>query len=297
MHDLVVVHGGVDMPPTDAALESLDRAARSAWALRPDAIAAAVSAMDVLEDDPAFNAGFGSVLNEIGEVEVDAAVVDGRSGRIGAVGAVLGLRHPTRVAAAVMHEGPAVLLSGAGARRVADDLGLPHEDLRTTEQIEIWRAIRSGAPLSRYTGASAAPNTETVGAIAVISDAIAAATSTGGVSGKPPGRIGDSAILGAGHWADSRVAVLCSGEGESIIRFQLAYRVAERISSGHDIDESVDWGVRSIAQELRSTCAVLALDATSGRVSAAHSGFAFPVVLFDGSSTEVVPPQSIRVVP
>lgn len=287
MEHLVVVHGGVDMPPTDDTLEVLSAAAAAGWDQLPDPVGAIVAAVSVLESDPLFNAGYGSVLNSDGFVEVDAAIVDGSTGRGGAVAAVPGLRHPVRVAAAVMHAGGAVLLSGAGARAMADELGEATEDLRTLEQIDVWRAFRSGESLSPFTGVAYVPSTETVGSIAVAGGAIAAATSTGGVCGKQPGRIGDSAVFGAGHWADARIAVLCSGEGEAIIRTHLAYRVGERIRSGSGPQEAVEWGVRAVTAETGAVCAVVAVDSRNCTVGAAHSGFAFPVLVKRGSGVAV----------
>ena len=286
MAGLLVVHGGVDMPADAATLASLTASSRAGWANQPDAVSAVVAAVGVLEDDPLFNAGYGSVLNSDGEVEVDAAIVDGASGRVGAVAAVAGLRHPARVAAAIMHTGPAVLVSGAGARRIADELGEPVDDLRTVEQQEVWRALQAGEDLSPFTGVAYAPNTETVGAISTFGLQVVAATSTGGVCGKPPGRIGDSAVFGAGHWADSRFAVLCSGEGEAIIRTNLALRVGERMRAGHSAQDAVEWGVGLVRMETGAVCAVVAVDAAQGAVGAAHSGFAFPVMVTrDGNPT------------
>lgn len=285
MSDLLVVHGGVDMPATPATLSVLKQSCSVGWSERPDPVLAVVSAVGVLEDDPLFNAGYGSVLNSDGDVEVDAAIVDGTTARVGAVAAVAGLRHPLRVAASIMHSGPAVLVSGSGARRLADELGEPQEDLRTKEQEDVWRALRAGEDLSPFTGVAYVPNTETVGAICTFNQQVVAATSTGGVCGKRPGRIGDSAVFGAGHWADSRIAVLCSGEGEAIIRSNLAYRVGDRIRAGHQVQDAVEWGVAMVRQETGAVCAVLAVDAARDAIGAAHSGFAFPVMVArDGES-------------
>lgn len=279
MGGLLVVHGGVDMPPNTSTLGALRESSDVGWALRPDPIQAVVAAVGVLEDDPLFNAGYGSVLNSDGDVEVDAAIVDGSTARVGAVAAVSGLRHPLRVAAAIMHSGPAVLVSGVGARSLADELGEPHEDLRTDQQVEVWRARQDGLDLSPFTGVAYVPSTETVGAICTFDDRVVAATSTGGVCGKRPGRIGDSAVFGAGHWADARLAVLCSGEGEAIIRSNLAYRVGERIRAGYSAQEAVEWGVAMVRLETGAVCAVVAVDRERDSVGAAHSGFAFPVMV------------------
>jgi L-asparaginase / beta-aspartyl-peptidase len=285
---LVVVHGGVDMPLTEECLGALRRAAGNGWSLRPDPVESVVAALVVLEDDPQFNAGYGSVLNSDGIVEVDAAIVDGTRMSMGAVGGVSGLRHPSRVAAAVMMNSSAALLSGVGARVLADQMQEPDEDLVTQAQQEVWTALKLGKSRSLFTGAAYVPNTETVGAIALYDSHVVAGTSTGGVCGKPQGRIGDSAIFGAGHWADTECAVLCSGEGEAIIRVHLARRVAEAFKLTRDLRGSVDWGVDLLFKETGAVCAVVALDVATGDVSAAHNGFAFPVVVADATGDRVI---------
>ena len=294
MQEFVVVHGGVDMPPTAQTIAALEDAGLRGFESATGSLSAVVEALASLEDDPQFNAGYGSVLNEAGDVEVDAGIVHGTLGRIGAVGAVPGLRHPARVAAALLREaGGAVFLTGDGARRFADSLGHPHEDLRTADQIAVWEALRRGEDLSPFTGVALASNSETVGAIAFQRGELVAGTSTGGVCGKPLGRLGDSAIFGAGHWANTDIAVLCSGEGEALIRCQAASRVGARINDGNPVRESVQWGVRTVQEETGATCAIVAVQAIKNEVAAAYNGFAFPVVRVDGAGTRVIPAERI----
>ncbi len=293
MQGFVVVHGGVDMLPTESAVGALEHAA--AQGLRAsDALGSVVDALVSLEDDPQFNAGYGSVLNASGLVEVDAGIINGTTGRIGAVGAVPGLKHPSRVAAALLRGvGSAVFLTGAGAREFADEQGEECEDLRTAEQIAVWEALRRGEVLSPFTGVALAANTETVGAVAFRDGELVAGTSTGGVCGKPIGRLGDSAIFGAGHWANPEIAVLCSGDGEALMRCQTAGRVGARINEGHDVRESVIWGVRTVFFATGATCAIVAVRATRDDVAAAYNGFAFPVVRTDASGTRIIPAEHI----
>ena len=146
-----MVHGGVDMPSNDETLTALRAAAVRGWAEFPDASGSVVAAVEALESDPAFNAGFGSVLNIAGDVEVDAAIVDGTNCQLGAVAAVSGLRHPIRTAAALMRADGAVLLTGVGAREYADSLGQPWDDLKTAAQVEALNSFRSGDQLSVFT--------------------------------------------------------------------------------------------------------------------------------------------------
>lgn len=291
MRDLVLVHGGVDMGVDPLSLQVLSDAASTACT-RPDPLEAVVAGIAVLEDHPLFNAGYGSVLNDKGEVEVDAAVVDGGSGRYGAVGAAPGVRHPAQWALDVLRAGRSSLVSGLGARRLAERAGHTEEDLRTSEQLEVWLALRNGTVASAFTGRPVAPSMETVGCLSLRRGRLVAGSSTGGVCEKEPGRIGDSAILGAGLWADERTAVVCSGDGESMIVLHLARRIAERVSRGEPVAEAVRWAVRLAAEERGAVCAVLALH-VSGSFAGAHNGASFSVVVTDGSRGSLVPVEQV----
>jgi beta-aspartyl-peptidase (threonine type) len=174
----------------------------------------------VLEDDPEFNAGRGAALTEYGRVELDASIMDGATRAAGAVAAVRGVRNPVRAARAVLADGRHVLLVGAPATEFAATAGLSFES-------ETWFVTdRERDALARLSEGDAAGARGTVGAVARDSEGrLAAATSTGGVSGQRLGRVGDSPLIGAGTWADETVAVSCTGHGESIIRTALAHEV------------------------------------------------------------------------
>lgn len=182
------------------------------------ALDAVVAAVRVLEDDEEFNAGRGSVLGVGGVVEMDAAVADGASGRMGAVGAVSGVRNPVELARAVLEDGSSVLLAGAAASTLARRRGLALEPLGyfVTE-----RRRREGP----------GPGGGTVGAVAVdASGDLAAATSTGGRPGKAAGRIGDTPVPGAGTWADNATcAVSATGDGEAFLLAAFAHEVDARV--------------------------------------------------------------------
>jgi L-asparaginase / beta-aspartyl-peptidase len=221
----IVVHGGAGGLPRDGErLERMRSGAASAVAAGHAVLAAGGAALDaveaavvVLEDDPEFNAGRGAALTEYGRVELDASMMDGSSRAAGAVAAVRGVRNPVRAARAVLEEGRHVLLVGPPAIEFAATAGLEFE-------AEAWFVTER----ERQALASATePAHGTVGAVA--RDAaghLAAATSTGGVSGQRLGRVGDSPLVGAGTWADDvTVAVSCTGHGESIIRSALAHEV------------------------------------------------------------------------
>ncbi len=191
-----------------------DALARGAAAL--DVVEAAVRAM---EDSGVLNAGRGSTRNRDGEVQADAAIMEGRSLRAGAVAAVRQLRNPVAAARLVMDRSAHVLLTGADAERFATDLG----------------AARVGADYFGAAGAAGSPgDADTVGAVARdrCGD-LAAATSTGGILGKLPGRVGDSPVIGAGTYADNAAAAIsCTGQGEFFMRLVLAHEVAALIRHG-----------------------------------------------------------------
>ena len=183
-----------------------------------DAVAAAVV---VLEDSPLFNAGRGSCFNADGEVEMDASIMDGATLRAGAVAAVRRIRNPILAARLVMEKTRHVLLAGAGAERFARQQGLRLESQSYFRTAKRLAALRKN--LKDYHG--------TVGAVALDSDGrLAAATSTGGYTGKMPGRVGDSPLIGAGTYADDRAcAVSGTGLGEAFIRAAVGHDVCARM--------------------------------------------------------------------
>ncbi|MEA2445262.1 MAG: L-asparaginase / beta-aspartyl-peptidase [Thermoleophilales bacterium] len=220
MSPTIVVHGGCGTPAGNAiadersyhdALAGAVGAAERALTNGGAALDAAQAAVESLEDAPQFNAGRGSVLTADGFAEMDAAVMSG--GRAGAVAAVETVRHPVALARAVMEATPHVMLVATGAERLASEQGLermPREWFVTERQRERWWKAHG-----------------TVGAV-VLDDAgrLAAATSTGGVFGQRAGRIGDTPLIGAGTYANERVAVSATGDGEGLVRAVAAHSVA-----------------------------------------------------------------------
>lgn len=198
-----------------------------------DAVEAAVCA---LEDAPSFNAGRGAVFTADGRHELDASIMDGQHRRAGAVAGVSSVRNPVRLARRVLEDSPHVFLIGAGAEQFADlhaDIErVPNEWFSTEarrlqlleaqrEEQQTWQASQDLR--GRYFG--------TVGAVALDSRGhLAAATSTGGMTNKRWGRVGDSPLIGVGTWADARCAVSCSGWGEYYIRNAVAHDIACRVA-------------------------------------------------------------------
>jgi beta-aspartyl-peptidase (threonine type) len=197
-----------------------------------DAVSAAVRMM---EDDPQFNAGRGAVLNQDGDAELDAAIMDGHGPRAGAVAAVRHVKNPIELARLVMERSPHVLLVGDGAEEFALEQGVilvPRGYFRTrARSAELEEARR--AEESR--GAPAPPGSGTVGAVALDrAGNLAAATSTGGLTNKHRGRVGDSPLIGAGTYAENATcAVSGTGQGEYFIRQVAAYDICALIAYKH----------------------------------------------------------------
>ncbi|MBV9825312.1 MAG: isoaspartyl peptidase/L-asparaginase [Alphaproteobacteria bacterium] len=195
-----------------------------------DAVTAAVVA---LEDDPLFNAGHGAVYTSAGTHEMDAAVMDGRDCRAGAIAGICGPRNPILAARAVMEHSPHILLAGEGALVFCRSQHLVMVDAEYFHTSTRWQALQE--TLARQASGLAeddeARRHGTVGAVARDRNGdVAAATSTGGTTGKLPGRIGDSPLIGAGTYADnSSCAVSATGHGEFFIRFAVAHEIAARV--------------------------------------------------------------------
>jgi isoaspartyl peptidase/L-asparaginase-like protein (Ntn-hydrolase superfamily) len=229
---VIAVHGGagdlrrrvIGDERTEAGLDAIATAlgaGADALARGDSALDAVVAAVRIMEDDEELNAGRGAALSEDGIAELDAAVADGATRRAGAVAAVRTVRHPVDVALAVLQDERHVLLVGGGAERFARQRGLEtvHESWFVTD--------RQRTALQDARRASGG----TVGAVALdASGHLAAATSTGGMTGKRAGRVGDSPIIGAGTWADDRtVAVSGTGHGEAFLRTAFAHDVHARM--------------------------------------------------------------------
>jgi L-asparaginase / beta-aspartyl-peptidase len=201
---------------------------------RGTSLDAVTRAVMVLEDNPLFNAGRGSVFTHDGRNELDAAIMDGRTLRAGAVSGLAHIKNPIDLARAVMEHSEYVMLSGAGAEEFALSRGValvPQSYFHTPERWRQLERVRGGdARLSPLT----ISHVGTVGAVALDDDGrLAAATSTGGMTGKRYSRVGDSPIIGAGTYADDRsCAVSATGHGEIFIRAAVAHDICARMRFG-----------------------------------------------------------------
>ena len=215
-----------------------------------DALEAVTQAVEAMEDEPLFNAGIGSVLDENGTVTMDASIMNGADGAAGSVVNVRRIRHPIRAANCILKQGWPVMLNSEAADEFAIRNGVEEveptwlvTELRT-KQWNLWKEKNARPGATDEDDSVLDHDLEgmgTVGAVALDSEGnVAAATSTGGMTGKPNGRIGDTPIIGAGTWADEHIAVSCTGVGEAFIRTCGAHRLATTHNSGLGLDKACD---------------------------------------------------------
>lgn len=265
----MVIHGGAgplrdrDYAREIGHMRGLIEAGRDRLLAGADALDVVVETVAALEASGLYVAGRGASPNTDGLYELDASLMHGPSRRAGAVAALVGFRSPIAAARAVMEKTPHVMLAGAGAAAFA-----AAEDLARIEDPAAWftHAWRSEPAPAR---AVTAPGT--VGCVVLDrTGALAAGTSTGGVFGKLPGRVGDSPIPGAGVWADDRVAVSCTGAGEMFVRAAVAAQVAHRIRfAGQEVGDAARAALAEVAA-LGGDGGLIALTA-DGRIAAPYN--------------------------
>jgi L-asparaginase / beta-aspartyl-peptidase len=264
----VIVHGGAGhVPLLRRALhvEGCQRAARAgAEVLRGggSALDAVEAAVRVLEDDPLFNAGTGACLNAEGHIELDASIMDGRGLRAGGVCALPPFAEPVAIARAALEDGRHVLYAGDGAARFAKEKGfLAVDEARLiTEAARVALAgVQSGHAPANWAGS-------TVGAVAMDTQRhCAAATSTGGMVNKRPGRVGDSPLIGAGTYADDEAgAVSTTGAGEAMIRLGVSRMATEMMRSGASAAQAAGQAIQRLRARLDATGGLIAIDRAGG---------------------------------
>ena len=277
---IVYVHGGVSGTPRPPATELAPAVASGSG--RSHALDAVESAVRVLEDDPALNAGYGSVLHKEGGLELDAGIADGRAQTWAGV-ANVDLTNPVTVARFVMERTPHSLITGRGAQELGESWGLVRLGRSTPQRHEQWERARRDGELDD--GSYARPeHVDTVGALALDEEGgLAAASSTGGVFGKLPGRVGDSPIFGAGLYADRDIAVIGTGVGELFLQTMACLRVAIAHERGASVQAACEDTVALVRARGAPGMAagLLALDA-AGELGAAFAGGSWQVEGPDG---------------
>ncbi len=276
----LIAHGGAGKWPErfhKVAQDGLHEAVSVGWDyLRNGATAleAVEQVVRVLEDNPIYDAGTGSFINERGEVEMDAIIADGREIRFGAVAAVRRVRNPITLARLVLTETDHNFFVGDGADQLAAELGMP-----IVANIEMISPMQLRAYRRRKLNVPALAGTGTVGAVAMDKDGnIAAATSTGGTPSKPKGRVGDTPIFGAGGYADNfGGGASATGVGEQIMRMLLCKYAVDRMEQGESAHVAAQAAVEHIRQRIDSPeIGIIMLD-KNGHPGAAHTTQSMPI--------------------
>ncbi|GAB2501572.1 isoaspartyl peptidase/L-asparaginase family protein [Lysobacter humi (ex Lee et al. 2017)] len=292
----LVIHGGAGFVPKESLSAAdlrdvhgtLGRALDAGNAVLQrggSALDAVTAAVLVLEESPRFNAGKGAVFNAVGGHELDAAIMEGHTRRAGSVAGVSTVRNPIRLARAVMEKSPHVMLAGAGAEAFADTLpeiervpndwfDTPHrrQQLEKAQREEkAKRAASRDAPTDQPTYFG------TVGAVALDRDGrIAAATSTGGMTNKRWGRVGDAPIIGSGTWADDRCGVSTTGWGEFYIRAAAAHDICARMAyRGDTLAAASDEVINRVIPALGGDGGAIAIDREGNIAMPFNSGSMF----------------------
>ncbi len=316
----VVLHGGAGVierrnmdPKTEAAYRASLQAALQKAADTLDkggsALDAVEAAIRMMEDDPLFNAGRGAVFTAAGKNELDAAIMDGSNLKAGAVAGVTRTRHPISLARAVMEKSPHVMLIGAGADEFAAEHGLEMVDPSFFFTERRWQAMvrelqKEGKPIPpRPAGAPPAPDKPaseieppnahkfgTVGVVALDKQGnIAAGTSTGGLTAKMWGRVGDSPIIGAGTYADNRsCAVSGTGTGEYFIRLTVARTICALVQyKGMGLQAAADEVIQHQLTEMRGDGGIIAIDKQGDMVWSFNTPGMYRARLAEGGKPEI----------
>ncbi|CAG4983161.1 unnamed protein product [Colias eurytheme] len=270
MDPVIIVHGGAGDIPESRVQGKLDGVRTAVIAGNKilqeggsalDAVEAAVVSM---EKDEYFNAGYGSVLNLRGEVEMEASIMCGKNLDVGAVTLVKDFEHPISIAHKVLTDSPHSLIGGEGAKLFALSKGftpVPPESLISENAKHALEEFKKHGEFGRTEIGIKEGGVGTVGAVAIDADGnIAVATSTGGMSGKAVGRIGDTPQIGSGTYADNNIGgVSTTGHGESILKYCLAHSIIKLMESGMDATTATKTAVEGMTSRLNNTAGAITL--------------------------------------
>ena len=290
----IVVHGGAGDIAADrieSAKTGCQEAALIGWRILQEggsALDAVEATVRALEDNPNYNAGTGSCLTSTGTIEMDAGLMEGNTLQVGAVASVERIKNPISLARQVLAS-PHVLLTGRGAMHFATDNGFSlcqEEDLRTERQLQNWQRLRDEErakqveptyhrreiasiparpdefPKQKPENGKQPDNRHgTVGAVAIDQAGnLVAATSTGGIPYKLPGRVGDSPLVGAGFYADENAAISCTGDGEDFTRLLMAKRAADNVARGMGAREAAEAAIALLSAKAQGTGGLILVD-------------------------------------
>lgn len=269
----IALHGGAgtisrELPPEREqacrhALKTVLEAGKSRLEQGASALDVVEAVAMLLEDEPMFNAGHGAVFTSEGTHELESSIMDGSTLQCGATSNLATVRNPVQLARLVMERTAHILLSGVGAERFADEMNVERVDndwFDTPHRRLEYERSRTRQPIEQ--------EGSTIGVVARdVEGRLAAATSTGGMTGKMPGRIGDTPLPGAGTWADGHCAVSCSGQGEEFIRHAV----------GHEVSSGMRWAMLPLYESVEQ--AVASLPPAAGGVIAV-GGDGPPVAIF-----------------
>jgi beta-aspartyl-peptidase (threonine type) len=270
---VLVIHGGAGVTPKEVTPEKekliragLQKALETGYAVLKaggSSLDAVSKTIVVLEDDPEFNAGKGAVFNHDGKNELDAAIMDGATLRAGSVANVHKVKNPILLARAVMEKSPHVMLVGDGAEEFAQSIGMPLVDPKYFYTEKRWQELQQALKEEAAKEKSKVPHHGTVGAVALdAAGHLAAGTSTGGMTNKRYGRVGDSPIIGAGTYANAHCAVSATGWGEFYIRTVAAHDICARVEyRGEPVGQAAKDVVMDAVPKLGGDGGVIALDA------------------------------------
>jgi beta-aspartyl-peptidase (threonine type) len=281
MEPIIVVHGGAGLwNIKQRLLEMADQDCKAAAEAGRDLLLSGASAIDaveaavrILEDSPVLDAGRGSYLNQTGDIEMDALIMDGATLKLGAIASIQNILHPISLARRLMTDSQHNFVVGAGAELFADEIGFPRckfEDL-----------LAADPDMQHHMGVvpGLAPPTEgdTVGAVALDTMGnVASATSTGGTRGKHAGRVGDSPLVGSGGYADNwSAAVSATGEGEALMRVVISKTVCDLVASGLSAQSACEAAIQLLHERTEGRGGLIAVD-IRGRVGVAFNTGAMP---------------------
>jgi len=287
MHS-IIVHGGASYKKKEKVYEPLKRSLEKGLMVLEkggNAIDAVIEAVKVMEEEEIFNAGRGSVLRINGSIKLDAAVMDGKTLKAGAVAGIEGFLHPSEIARLVMEKTGHILLAGKEAEEFAEIYGFKKENLYTEERRKLWEKIikKPKEELEKLRKEIM----ETVGAVALDKKGnLAACTSTGGLVFSLPPRVGDTPLIGCGTYANSYGAASATGIGEDIIRVTMARYCIFMIEQGKNAQEAADLAVKELDVKTGSSGGIICID-KNGNIGISKNTKHMPVAFYTSKNKKM----------